>query len=249
MKNSIILLNQNNSEQIKIVEPAIVVYSNAETDKSQILLDNKGKTGVYLWIHLESGKKYVGSSIDLSKRFISYYTSSYLARPGNSYIYNALINYKYSAFSLSILEYLDITNLSKNEAQKLLIEREQYYINTLNPEYNILKIAGSSYGYKHSEESLELIRTALKGRSFTEIHLDKLSKAKKGIPLCEDHKLKLSKKIYIYTNENPKELFLKFNSVNETAEYFNCSRRTISSYIDSNKLYKKKFILSSFSLS
>src|SRR5690606_17929532 len=169
-------------------------------------------------------------------RLSNYYRNSYLTRPGNSYIYNALINYEHSAFSLAILEYLDIANLSNNEARKLLIEREQFYIDTLKPKYIILEVAGSSYGYKHTEESLELIRTALKGRSFTEIYLAKLSKAKKGIPLREDHKLKLSKKIYVYTNENPKEVFLIFNSVNETAEYFNCSRRTISKYIDNNVL-------------
>jgi len=31
-----------------------------------------------------------------------------------------------------------------------LIEREQYYIDLLNPEYNILKIAGSRLGVKHT---------------------------------------------------------------------------------------------------
>jgi len=31
------------------------------------------------------------------------------------------------------------------------IEREQYYIDLLEPEYNILKFAGSSLGHSHSE--------------------------------------------------------------------------------------------------
>lgn len=122
MKNSIILLNQKNSEQTEILNLAIIVYSNVETDKSLILSNNKGKAGIYQWKHNESNKIYIGSAIDLSKRLNNYYISSYLTRPGKSYIYNALINYGYSTFSLSILEYLDITNLSKNEARKLLIE-------------------------------------------------------------------------------------------------------------------------------
>ncbi len=33
----------------------------------------------------------------------------------------------------------------------VLIEREQYYLDLLKPEYNILKIAGSMLGFKHSE--------------------------------------------------------------------------------------------------
>jgi hypothetical protein len=31
-------------------------YLNADTDKSKILSDNKGKAGVYLFTHKESGK-------------------------------------------------------------------------------------------------------------------------------------------------------------------------------------------------
>jgi len=69
-------------------------------------------------------------------------------------ICNSLGNYGYSAFSLSILEYVDISGLSKEQARKLILEREQHFIDTFKPEYNILKYAYSSYGYKHSEESL-----------------------------------------------------------------------------------------------
>lgn len=36
--------------------------------------------------------------------------------------------------------------------------REQYYIDTLKPEYNILQLAGSSLGYKHTAESIEKMR-------------------------------------------------------------------------------------------
>jgi hypothetical protein len=42
----------------------------------------------------------------------------------------------------------------------VLIEKEQYYLDMLKPKYNILSIAGSSTGYKHSEASLELMRAA-----------------------------------------------------------------------------------------
>jgi hypothetical protein len=58
----------------------IIVYSNADTAKSSILSDNKGKSGIYMWTHIESGKIYIGSAIDLSKRFLQYYSKSYLKR-------------------------------------------------------------------------------------------------------------------------------------------------------------------------
>jgi hypothetical protein len=44
----------------------IIFYSNGDTHKLQILTDNKGKSGIYLWTHLESDKNYVGSALDFS---------------------------------------------------------------------------------------------------------------------------------------------------------------------------------------
>jgi group I intron endonuclease len=37
--------------------------------------------------------------------------------------------------------------------------REQYYIDLLKPEYNILSIVGSTFGYKHTAETLEKFKT------------------------------------------------------------------------------------------
>ena len=57
------------------------------------------------------------------------------------------------------MEYIDISGLSKENARKLILEREQYYLDFIfsidEPNiYNILEIAGSSLGNKHTEESL-----------------------------------------------------------------------------------------------
>ena len=79
-----------------------------------------------------SGKSYVGSAIDLSRRYINYYNISYLEteiKKNNSMIYKALLKYGYSIFKLDILECDPIA----------LIVREQYYIDHFKPEYNILK--------------------------------------------------------------------------------------------------------------
>jgi hypothetical protein len=46
----------------------------------------------------------------------------------NNYISKALIFHSYSEFFLTILEYIDISNLSKEEARKLILLREQHYI-------------------------------------------------------------------------------------------------------------------------
>ena len=70
-----------------------------------------------------------------------------MAKIKNSLIHKALLKYGYSNFKLEILEYCDTVNC---------IEREQFYsaaLDLLKPEYNILLKAGSTLGYKHSEEA------------------------------------------------------------------------------------------------
>lgn len=53
---------------------------------------------------------YVGSIVDLFRRLKDYYSPSKLKK-ANNYICNALIHHTHSVFSLTILEYIDISNL------------------------------------------------------------------------------------------------------------------------------------------
>lgn len=48
--------------------------------------------------------------------------------------------------------------------RKDTINREQYYMDTFKPEYNILKFAGSNIGFVHSSETIEKIRIKKIGR-------------------------------------------------------------------------------------
>jgi group I intron endonuclease len=124
----------------------LITYSNLDTDKSTILSDNKGKTGIYKIMHIESGKFYIGSVVNLSIRLKMYYSKNHLNRDKTMYIHIAIFQHGHSAFFLSILEYIDITNLSKEAARQLIFEREQHFFDSLGPEYNIQKIANSSLG-------------------------------------------------------------------------------------------------------
>jgi len=133
-------MNYNNIRRIPTV-----TYVNAYIDKLNISKNNKKKSGIYRWNNLITGKSYVGSSIYLSNRFNIYYYLTFIKtklNKGSSAIYSALLKYDYSKFSLDILEYCE---------PNVLIYREQYYIDIFNPEYNILKVAGNKFGFKHSE--------------------------------------------------------------------------------------------------
>ena len=138
----------------KLIIIPVKSYNNASKDKDLIFKDNKNKSGIYKFTNKLTKDIYIGQSIDLAKRFIKYFNLSYLKSRDTLVISRALIKYGYSNFSLEILEYCEIANLT---------EREQFYIDRLNPNYNTLKIAGSSSGYKHSEETKNKISQSLKG--------------------------------------------------------------------------------------
>ena len=126
-------------------------YINADIDKLRIIQENKGKAGVYLFRNSVNGKTYIGSSINLVGRLRNYFSLYFLEKAINNTrmpIYNALLKYGYSRFNLEILEYCE-----PSEA----VLREQYYLDLLKPEYNILKKAGSLLGFKHSPETIAKI--------------------------------------------------------------------------------------------
>jgi len=50
------------------------VYLNLLRDRAKILLENRSVAGVYCIIHKRSGKRYIGSSVNLAKR-LNYYLS------------------------------------------------------------------------------------------------------------------------------------------------------------------------------
>lgn len=170
------------------VEP-IKSYSNAELLKKEIFQDNKQISGIYRWVNEETGDTYIGSGADLTKRIRSYFQSTELER-NPRHINRALLKYGHDKFKLEILEYCD---------KDKLMEREQFYLDQLNPSYNILKQAYSLEGFKHSAETIE----SLKGREFTEEHRENLSKANTGRTFSEDTLSKLSKAITEYRKEHP----------------------------------------------
>ena len=122
--------------------------------KKDILNENKGKSGIYMLTNKITKKIYIGQSKDLSNRFKNYFNLSYLKSQASLIISRAIAKYGYSEFSLTILEYCDKSDL---------LTREQFYFDKLNPQYNILKIAGSSLNSKHSEYTKARISKSLKG--------------------------------------------------------------------------------------
>ena len=135
------------SEQA-IAKP-VKVYEYPDVQRAQINKELKGISGIYRWINKESGKSYVGSATNFTNRLSKYFSKKYLTVSSrNMRICKGLLKYGHAGFKLEILEFCSVD---------ILMAREQYYLDKLQPEYNILKSSGSSLGYKHTEIAKNLI--------------------------------------------------------------------------------------------
>jgi hypothetical protein len=203
----------------------VVVYSNADTQRIQILKENKSKSGVYRWVNLENGKSYVGSSTKLGRRLRDYFDISFLEteiKKNKSLIYIALLKYGYSIFQLEILEFC---------APEKCIEREQYYLDILKPEYNTLKIADSSLGFKHSEETVAILSAIKKGNKNP--MYGKIRPEGAGKP---------SQKIVVLDKDNNKTT--TYDSISAAAKALGIRQTAISNYFQQNRVkpYKNRYI-------
>ena len=227
----------------------LITYANTDMDKSKIYEENRGKSGVYRWNNLITNKSYVGSSLSLSNRFSIYYSLKAMGKKlssRSSAIYSALLKYGHSNFSLNILEYCE---------PNMLISREQYYIDSLNPEYNILKVAGNRQGYKHSEKTKikigkkhEGINNHNYGKTLSYETRKKIGESLKGI-IRPNNKFRVIKletrvKLSLRSHGIPVQVFnesnsliKKFPSMASAASYFGVSGKTISRYLDKNRSY------------
>ena len=211
----------------------LVVYPSAKDSKDLVLKENKGKSGIYRWVNLTTGDSYIGSASDLSVRLKKYYSINYLTNElsrGERRINRALLKHTIANFKLEILEYC---------APKDIIKREQHYLDSLNPEYNILKIAGSSLGYKHSEET----KAKIKSYVYTEKVLKKMSAAGIGRTIPDKVKIKIGialGMVVIITDVESKSS-IEYYSIRAAARALNTNMTTVRNYIKSGKLYQDKY--------
>lgn len=144
-----------------------------------------------------------------------------------SHIYRSLLKYGYSNFSLEILEYCD-------PDKKLLINREQYYIDLLKPDYNLLKKAGSLLGFKHSEETIAKFKARTPTEQQKTKHLEQLKILHK----------KQSVSVEVLDLETG--ISTRYSSINEVARFLRCSSPGgISSYFSRNtkKPFRGRYIM------
>jgi len=152
--------------------------------------------GVYQILCVASGKRYVGSSVNMKTRMRTHRCNLKRGKHHSIHLQRAWSKYGPEAFVATVLEL--VADATKR------VEREQFWMDThgvtdQSSGYNCLPAAGSALGCKfsykrrasmsaaskgktHSAETCALISAALTGRSLSPEHRAKLSAAMKGKP-------------------------------------------------------------------
>lgn len=229
--------NEDNTQDLK----ALVRYDNFKEDRSIVLKEQKDQAGVYCLINKINGHSYVGSSINLAARMKNYLNNTFLKsrQNANMPIVKALLKYGQENFSVLILEQI--------EAKALAI-RETYYITLVVPYYNVLKQGYSSLGYKHTQETKNLLSELAKNRVHSEITKSLISKALMGEnnPFYnKNHSIeskiriieaKSAYPVYIYNSY--KQLLIIFPSVKTLANLIKSNHPTIVNFIKEQSLFR-----------
>lgn len=115
--------------------------------------EHSSKSGIYIIVNTETNNKYIGSAVNLYKRFTLHYDQLNNGSHGNIYLSRAYKKYGPDTFIFLLHELVP---------KELLLIREQHHLDYClnNFDYNIAKIAGSQFGCKRSPESIERMRLA-----------------------------------------------------------------------------------------
>lgn len=165
------------------------------------------KSGIYKISNNINEKIYIGSAKNIKSRINVHRCYLLKNNHHSKRLQNHVNKYGIDSLIFEVVELCDIL---------ILLEREQFYIDYLNPFFNINKIAGSHLGMKHTVESMEKLKKtriekggwkkgwkhtiearqkisdAKRGSIASQVQKDKQSIAMKGRKVKEETKIKIS---------------------------------------------------------
>ena len=235
---------------IFLSEPVRVYYP--KLNKNLIGTDNRKRVVIYQWTNLINGNIYIGSASTGSTRLLNYFNPNIILK--NLPIYNSLRKYGHNNFCLAILEDL---GLFKQVSKKLLLEREQYYLDILFTKYSSKKLnlsptAGTTLGFKHTS-IFKLNRKGslnpMYGKTFSPEFISMQTRDKKGVnnPMYGLKKsvttiAKLQKLVYVYEADTYK--FVGAFPTVQCSKHFKMGKDTLTKYLNSKLPFKGKLFYS-----
>ena len=139
---------------------------------------------IYKIVNKVNGKKYIGSTIEKTKRWRQHKRNLRGGYHTNIYLQNAWNKYGGDSFVFNVVEEVNETSD--------LVQREQYYMDTLEPAYNIKPKADRS---EMSKETKYKIIEANKGREHSRETRQKMSETHKGKEISQETREKISESL------------------------------------------------------
>lgn len=169
------------------------------------------QVGIYQILNINTGKRYIGQSFEISKRKAHHYGRLRCGKHACRTLQRSFLKHGIEAFAFSVIEYCLVSALT---------EREQYWMDFYKSTgiYNECPAAGTTRGSKrsaetckrisdsnmgkpkHNAESRERIGASQRGkkrgpRTFTDEWRANMSKARIGLTLSPAHKEKISQSL------------------------------------------------------
>jgi group I intron endonuclease len=114
----------------------------------------KSVGGIYMIINLVNGDMYVGSAI--VNRMGNRFHKHLYGGSGSPRVWAAVQKYGLSNFAFIVIE--TVGSVDNVEDNSQLLSREDHYIGTLRPKYNIAPLAGNTFGFKHTDDTKTAMR-------------------------------------------------------------------------------------------
>lgn len=129
----------------------ITLNKSGLIEDPNLILNNKAAIYIYQ-LKKDNSLIYIGSTSNINIRIKqhSYCVNNRYKKCPKFYI--CVEKHGWNNFRLGILEYVNIPEINKDkrEIKRILLNREQYYLDMLNPSLNQKKAVGSTLGYKHT---------------------------------------------------------------------------------------------------
>lgn len=178
-ENKNTLQTQINYKQDEIDKCVITTGINEKLKKEILNTTTQKNSGIYKIIHKDSGKYYVGRSVNIQKRFKEHLYNLINNNHHNDNLQNAWNKYGKNAFEFVISEYLENNvSLLKEYEQKYLDIIKNERLNGINNSYNYAE--NSEFGGPMDEQSRIKISNANRNRVWKEESRKKLSILNKG---------------------------------------------------------------------
>lgn len=146
-------------------------------------------SGIYVILHVDSGRAYVGSAVRIRTRWNHHL---HLLRTGKHYsrhLQNAWTKYGSQAFRFEIVEHV--------ADKTLLLKREQFWIDWHNAAdheigFNSVAKAGSQIGYRHTYATRLKLSLSHKGKGMTPEAVEKMRRSLTGKSKSPEHVAKVA---------------------------------------------------------